>query len=177
MTLMQIEIQPQPNAIDRWLELCADPELARWPGKIETDRFGRIILMSPPPSLPHGSHQFHIGQLLAQLLPAGEVVTECPLLTSDGVKGIDVAWLAPDRNELAQGDLVLKRAPEICVEVLSPSNTCAEMTEKRALYFEAGAREVWFCGLDGTLEFYTPELSAASRLCPQFPDHDGRGQG
>jgi hypothetical protein len=24
-----------------------------------------------------------------------------------------------------------------------------EMDEKRALYFEAGAREVWICGLDG----------------------------
>jgi hypothetical protein len=29
---MQIEIQPQPDAIERWQELCADPELARWLG-------------------------------------------------------------------------------------------------------------------------------------------------
>jgi len=43
------------------------------------------------------------------------------------------------------------------------------MEEKRTLYFEAGAQEVWICGLDGKMEFYTPDLAAASRLCPAFP--------
>ena len=28
------------------------------------------------------------------------------------------------------------------------------MAEKRTLYFEAGAREVWLCELDGRLHFY-----------------------
>jgi Uma2 family endonuclease len=65
--------------------------------------------------------------------------------------------------------VALERAPEICVEVLSPSNSKPEMEEKRALYFGAGAREVWICGLDGKMEFYTADLSAASRLCPMFP--------
>jgi hypothetical protein len=37
------------------------------------------------------------------------------------------------------------------------------------IYFEAGAQEVWIRGLDGKMEFYTPALSAASRLCPLFP--------
>jgi Uma2 family endonuclease len=58
---------------------------------------------------------------------------------------------------------------EICVEVLSSSNSQPEMEEKMALYFEAGAHEVWLCGLDGKMEFYTPDLSAVSRLCPLFP--------
>ena len=62
-----------------------------------------------------------------------------------------------------------ERAPEICVEVLSPSNSKPEMEEKRALFFEAGAQEVWICGFDGKMEFYTADLSAASRLCPMFP--------
>src|SRR5436190_590555 len=31
------------------------------------------------------------------------------------------------------------RAPEICVEVISPSNTDAELREKGSLYFAAGA--------------------------------------
>jgi len=166
---MQIEIQIQPDAIKRWQELLADHELARWPGKIETDRFGRI-LMSPPPALPHSFHQSKILQLLTQFLPSGQALAECPLKTLDGIKGIDVAWLAPGRTELAKGELVLEKAPEICVEVLSPSNRADEMDEKRALYFEAGAREVWLCGLDGKMAFSTPEaLGTASQLCPQFP--------
>ena len=165
---MQIELEIQPDAIARWQELVDDPELARWPGKIETDRFGRII-MSPPPGLPHSFNQSKILQLLAQLLPNGQALTECPLITLDGIKGIDVAWLKGDRTEIADGKLVLERAPEICVEVLSPSNTVEEMKEKRVLYFVAGALEVWLCGLDGKMEFYTPDLSAASRFCPLFP--------
>ena len=46
----------------------------------------------------------------------------------------------------AQNPVALGRAPEICIEVLSLSNSPAEMNEKRDLYFEAGAHEVWICG-------------------------------
>jgi hypothetical protein len=28
------------------------------------------------------------------------------------------------------------------------------MIQKKSLYFEAGAQEVWFCRQDGTMEFY-----------------------
>jgi hypothetical protein len=63
-----------------------------------------------------------------------------PAQNLDGVKAIDVAWLAPGRNEIEKGELVLEEAQEICVEVLSPSNREDEMAEKRALYFEAGAQ-------------------------------------
>ena len=33
--------------------------------------------------------------------------------------------------------------PDLCVEILSPTNTRAEMAEKKAAYLAAGAREVW----------------------------------
>ena len=69
----------------------------------------------------------------------------------------------------AEGD-VLTIAPEICVEVVSPGNTRQEMEDKRALYFEAGAEEVWLCDVKGTLHFFlkgTPTTAAkASALCP-----------
>jgi hypothetical protein len=118
---MQIELVTQPEALVRWREVLADPELARWPGRIETDRHGWIVI-SPPPALPHSFHQSRILQLLPQLLPAGQALTECPLLTIDGVKGLDVAWLAPGRTELETGELFLRRASEICVEIRSPAN-------------------------------------------------------
>ena len=94
-----------------------------------------------------------------------------PLVTLEGVKVIDVVWMSAGyfRELEAKEPLVLERAPEICVEVLSPSNSKPEMEEKRALYFGAGAQEFWICGLDGKMEFYTADLSAASRLCPMFP--------
>jgi Uma2 family endonuclease len=157
--------------LKRWSELLADPELARLPHRIETDRHGHI-LMSPPPAPAHGKKQNRIGTLLEQLLPDGHVVTECPVSTPDGVKAIDVAWLAPERGPEADTESCLIRAPEICVEILSPSNTTVEIQEKIALYFEAGAREVWICEQDGTLKFYflsSPQIRSSSELCPQFP--------
>lgn len=47
------------------------------------------------------------------------------------------------------------RASEICVEILSPSNTQPGIDEKRALYFDAGATEAWICNLDGSLSFFS----------------------
>jgi Uma2 family endonuclease len=66
-------------------------------------------------------------------------------LMPDGVKAIDVAWMSPAREENASEPVVLERAPEICVEIISLSNRVSEIEEKRVLYFEAGAQEVWIC--------------------------------
>jgi Uma2 family endonuclease len=61
-------------------------------------------------------------------------------------------------------------AGEICVEVISPSNTKAEMEEKMALYFDAGAVEVWFCDENGKMRFVGKDGSLErSLLCPDFP--------
>jgi Uma2 family endonuclease len=111
--------------------------------------------------------------LLKTLLPQGRVVTECPLSTSDGVKAIDVAWLAAGRRQEVRSVICLLQAPEICVEVLSPSNTSEEISEKIALYFESGAKEAWICDR-GTLQFRfadPPEIRLSSEICPDFPPH------
>jgi Uma2 family endonuclease len=47
----------------------------------------------------------------------------------------------------------LPRAPEICVEVLSPSNVSAEITEKTRAYLAASAQEVWLVSEDGSIRF------------------------
>jgi Uma2 family endonuclease len=64
------------------------------------------------------------------------------------------------------------RAPEICVEVMSPGNTEAEIEEKMALYFDAGAREVWLCAQGGAMTFFSPGSARpmrASKIYPEFP--------
>jgi Uma2 family endonuclease len=167
---MQIDIHPQPDAITRWQQLLADPELARLPYRIETDRFDRTI-MSPPPAYRHTRYVSKITKLLNKFLPTGQANADTAVLTADGIKVPDATWISPEyASELETNDpQVLRRAPEICIEVLSPANSSAEMAEKRALYFEAGAREVWLCQLDGKMEFWTPESSERSILCPQFP--------
>jgi len=155
----------------RWREILADPRLATLPERIETDRHGRII-MTPPAGFLHADRQGHIADLLKDLLPDGRVLAECPLSTADGVKAIDLAWLSKGRVEFRERPLVLTSAPEICIEVLSPSNTAAEIDEKRALYFDAGAAEVWICNLEGSMSFFSAvdHQVSTSQLCPEFPD-------
>lgn len=175
MATLTIELPPHSAQtafnLRRWSELLADPELARVEGRIETDRHGHII-MSPPPAPSHGSFQSEIAYLLRSLIPQGRVLTECPVSTADGVKAADVAWASPQCMFELGNRVCFPRAPEICVEVLSPSNTEAEIQEKMVLYFDAGAQEVWVCSASGALSFFGPGAAAprsASELCPQFP--------
>ena len=156
--------------LDRWAEIAADPRLAKLPDRIETDRHGHI-LMTPPPGFLHSDRQGNIADLLKDLLPYGRTLAECPLSTADGVKAIDLAWLARGRAEFRERPLVLTSAPEICIEVFSPSNTQREMDEKRALYFDAGAAEVWICNLEGSMSFFVRpnDEVPTSSLCPGFP--------
>jgi Uma2 family endonuclease len=170
---LTIELPPQASQtsqnLRRWEELLEDPVLANVEGRIETDRHGHII-MSPPPGADHGSYQSEIAFYLRSLIPEGRVITECPISTADGVKAADVAWASPEcLCELGKRAL-FPRCPEIAVEVLSPCNTVPEMNEKKSLYFDAGAREVWTCSESGAMSFYFGEGQIpASAICPKFP--------
>lgn len=175
MATLTLELPPQQTQtafnLRRWAELLADPELARIEGRVETDRHGHVI-MSPPPAPSHGSFQSEISYLLRRLLDHGRVLTECPISTADGVKAADVAWASPTLMDELGRKVCFPRAPEICVEVMSPSNTDAEIQEKAALYFDAGAQEVWICAESGAMSFYNVSSERprrASQICPQFP--------
>jgi hypothetical protein len=54
---------------------------------------------------------------------------------------------------------------------MSPSNTKEEPLEKAALYFEAGAKEVWISDSLGHTEVFNAPSNriAASEICPDFP--------
>jgi Uma2 family endonuclease len=172
---LTLELPPQKAQTEfnlrRWAELQADPEMAKIEGRVETDRFGHVV-MSPPPAPNHGSYQLRIGALLDASIRTGRVLTECPISTADGVKAADVAWASPERMRELGNRPCFPRAPEICVDVIWPSNTEAELREKMALYFDAGAKEVWLCAENGAIRFFaagTTKPLAASQICPKFP--------
>ena len=155
----------------RWEDLQRNQDLASLSYRIETDRFGRIV-MSPPPASNHTKRVANILQRLHDLCTEGKALAETAISTTDGVKVADAAWLSTNReHELDEGPCLL-RAPEICIEVLSPSNSQLEMAEKRMLYFEAGASEVWICDLDGSITFHVmgdERPAEKSLLCARFP--------
>jgi Uma2 family endonuclease len=170
LSMPQVQDQQAFN-LQRWEEVCADPFLSGIEGRIETDRFGQII-MNPPPGYSHGDFQSQITTFLRNTYLAGKSTTECPISTGEGVKAPDVAWISKERLVGALQNNVLTIAPEVCVEILSPSKSKSEIDEKKRLYFEAGAEEVWICDLNGHMFFFVKNSAEAletSKICPDFP--------
>ena len=124
----------------RYRALCDDPSYANVPGKIELDAWGRMVMT--PASVYHGILQ---GRLVHQLKAAagGEVIVEAPIATSTGLFVADVAWASPRFMARHGGETPLTRAPELCIEVVSPGNSRKELREKIDAYLAAGADEVW----------------------------------
>ena len=123
----------------RYRALCEDPLYANVPGKIEVDVWGRL-LMSPASSY-HSALQSRLCQRLAVL--GGEVFVEVSVVTAAGVLVPDVAWASADFMRLNAFETPYTNAPELCIEVVSPSNSRKELREKIDAYLAAGAKEVW----------------------------------
>ena len=154
-----------------WEDIIADRSLRDLPYKIETNRYHKIVLS--PASFWHSDYQTNIASLLLRLLPGGKAPVACAIQTAEGVRVADVVWISLERREPHRRAIVLPIAPEICVEILSPSNYKEEMLEKMTLYFAKGAQEVWLCDQHGHMEFFTstsaPNPVPNSILCPEFP--------
>lgn len=167
-----IELPPRAEQIAfnrrRWAEICRDPALGELPGKVECNAFGDLVMM-PPAAGDHSRRQGEIAYRLRNLL-GGLALPECPVSTIDGVRAADVGWYSEERFERVRGQIAFETAPEICVEVLSPDNTELAMAARRTLYFEAGAKEVWLCELEGRMRYFDTEGERGdSAICPDFP--------
>ncbi len=151
-----------------WQQLCESPDLQNLPYKIELNEKGQIIMS--PARLMHGAYQFEIAKRISELIKKGKIVTECAIQTRKGTKVADTACFSPERWEQVKDEYDSPIAPEICVEVLSPTNSVEEMRSKKRLYFEKGAEEVWFCDEEGNMSFYIKKRKIGkSRLVPEFP--------
>lgn len=152
-----------------WSQVMEDPSLADLPYKIELNEWGNIV-MSPASNL-HGMLQSRILLKLRELMKDGEVFVECSVLTAKNVKVADVVWGSTAFFEKNGAVTPYRIAPEICVEVMSPGNSAAEMMMKKDLYLARGAREFWICSEDGQMSFFNYEgKMEQSSLCPDFPD-------
>ena len=167
-TLAPPRTRPAYDGPVTWADVCADPILQDLPFKIELDRFGRILMS--PASTRHSRAQGQIARLLEGKL-GGEAFPECAIRTAEGVRVPDVVWMSDDFAAALEADIeALAAAPEICVEVRSPSNPWGEMEEKIRIFLRAGAREVWVCEVDGRMRFFDAAGErAASALAPRFP--------
>ena len=175
-----IQLPPQRQQTEfnlrRWAEIQEDPELAKVPGRIETDRYGYIV-MSPPPAPNHGNFQVEVAHLLRQLLPNGRTISECPISTA--MKAADVAWSSQERWTELAGRACFTRAPEICVEVTLTQKQRGRDSRKNGALFRRGREG----GLDlrqlrsnQLLRCWHGRIDLV-RAPPPFPARDRAGSG
>ncbi|MBF0628788.1 MAG: Uma2 family endonuclease [Magnetococcales bacterium] len=156
----------------QWAEVLQDPSLQDLPYKIELNEWGQIVMS--PASNRHASFQYEIARAIDQRMGHGRLLTECSIDTDAGVKVADVAWCS-DGFMAQYGDQTpFPVAPELCVEVVSPSNSERQLQWKMALYFARGARECWLVDETDGLRIFTAQGERAdSSFGIEIPERFG----
>ncbi|MEP6961747.1 MAG: Uma2 family endonuclease, partial [Acidobacteriota bacterium] len=113
-------------------------------GKYEL-RHGEAVLMAPP---KHGHKRVQLALQNGLAAPAGAswvVVSEYGFRPGGEAEYriADVAMISSARWNQTAADSYFQGAPDLVIEVLSPSNTAAEMLDKRDVCLQNGAREFW----------------------------------
>ncbi|NJO06009.1 MAG: Uma2 family endonuclease [Chloroflexaceae bacterium] len=120
---------------------------------------GRIIRMSPTGPI-HGEAESNLSAALLTYVRQhrnGRVMTgEVGIYTRrnpDTVRAADVIFISHERYARYSGAAYLDIAPDLVVEVLSPSNRWTEITQKLREYFAIGVRLVWVVDVEGCSVF------------------------
>ncbi|MBV9267727.1 MAG: Uma2 family endonuclease [Acidobacteriaceae bacterium] len=108
-------------------------------------RHGEVVAVTRP-KLKHKLVQRNLRRLLEEIAePTSYVDTEMPFrpLPEYELWEADVAYVSPARFAEADPEDNVRGAPDLVIEVLSPSNTVDEMIERERICLENGAREFW----------------------------------
>lgn len=150
--------------------MLEDPLLEAIPYKVELSEKGAIEVT--PASNRHAVLHAFVTSELRGRRPDGTTMTECSIETRIGVRVPDVAWASAEFVARHGVTTPFPSAPEICVEVLSPSNTVAQMNEKAAACLEAEASEVRLVSDDRGIEIIAesgPRASSAFGIALVLP--------
>ena len=120
-------------------------------------------------SIPKANHyiiQLQIQSLLVQSAgDSGKVGIEFGFraLPEYEYRRADVAYLAMSRFKSVDPKGYFEGAPDLVIEVLSPSNTATEIRDKKKLCLENGSREFWTVDIDHReVEVSTPDGHAVT---------------
>ena len=111
---------------------------------------GTLVRMSPT-GATHGAVSARVAWLLVEYVEAHRLGVVCGAETGfilrrhpDTVRAPDVSFVSKDRVAAAgQPESYWPLAPDLAVEVLSPSDRRADVQAKLEDYFRAGSRLVW----------------------------------
>jgi Uma2 family endonuclease len=120
-------------------------ELPQRDDVIQELHWGQVVTLTRP-KMKHIKLQYRLVELLRPKAGGkGVVASEVPFraLPQYELRGADVAFVSQARWIATEDEDNLHGSPELVIEVLSPTNTKAEMREKAALYLSTGAQEFW----------------------------------
>ena len=106
---------------------------------------GELVKVSRPKAR-HYRLQMQLLKPLEAVAPPGSLVgIEFPFrpLPEHELRVADVAYVSPSRWQQVDPEDNLHGAPELVIEVLSPSNTAAEILAKEQICLENGCLEFW----------------------------------
>ncbi len=150
-----------------WREIIRNPALRNLPFKLETNRFGQIVLS--PATNQQGALRFKVANEIRRCKRGGGVTLSCSVRTSDGVRVADAAWVS--RKFIAEfgGLTPYPKAPEICVEIVLSGTSKQAIEHKLELYLAKGAQEVWVVNdkEEVTIHTHAGKLKT-SKLAPKF---------
>ncbi len=144
------------------LELMPDDDSVR----TELDE-GELISM-PPAGWDHGDSEIEIGRILSNYVKKhrlGKVLSGDTgfRLREDTVRSPDVAFVRRARVAALKSKGFAKGAPDLAVEIFSPSDSVAQLMRKVKQYFAAGCHTVWIVYPEAQ-EVHVLEASGADRL-------------
>lgn len=148
----------------RWQEVCEHPDLQNLPFKIELDEHGKILMS--PVKVYHSVFQGEIAALLKSFRKDGKVLTECAVKTHKGTKVADVAWVSKTIFNTIKHEAECSVAPELCIEILSSSNTNDEIEEKKACIFPVEPERSGYATHRATSHFLLLEIKLRNQ--PSF---------
>ena len=113
---------------------------------------GKLILLPRP----RYKHQKIAGRILTKFEnfleqnPFGDVVQEVDIHLGENVVAPDLLFVAKDRFGII-GELNIQGAPDLVIEILSPSNAAHDRKKKSKIYFTNGVKEYWIADPDQKL--------------------------
>lgn len=142
--------------------LSAEDYIASPQSAHKSDLIEGVFVMASPASFDHASVQQFLITTLSNYVSArksGVVLGENAAyrLNDDNVYQPDVSFLSNARLYLA-GEVYVQGAPDLAVEIISPSSRRYDAFEKRINYARAGVREYWLVDpIERSVAIYTLE--------------------
>ena len=127
-------------------DYCNTPDGERY------ELLGGVLVMTPAPRVGHQRMLKKLGTRLDQFVEErsqGEVfLSPCDVVLSDtDVVQPDLFFISNERAHVVTEDNI-QGAPDLVVEILSPSTADRDITIKRDLYVRHGVREYWIVDTD-----------------------------